>query len=101
VNGKAEDGASPDPKAARERGGGRPEARTRRHKDPSSSSLFEMSKRESFLSLMSVGWDCQADRREGGIIHHREGYSDWRWWIILVASANLLWAGFFALRHPG
>ncbi len=32
-----------------------------------------MSKRESFLILMSVGWDCQADRREGGIIHHREG----------------------------
>jgi hypothetical protein len=72
VNGKAEDGASPDPKAALEREGGRPEARTRRHEDPSSSSLFELSKRESFLILMSVGWDCQADRRVGAIIHHLE-----------------------------
>ena len=24
-----------------------------------------------------------------------QGFSDWTWWIILVTSANPLWAGFF------
>jgi hypothetical protein len=31
-----------------------------------------MRKRESFLIIRRVGVDCQADRREDCIIHHRE-----------------------------
>jgi hypothetical protein len=64
VRRKAEDGASQDAKAAPETGGGRTQARTRRHEDPSSSSLLEMRKIESFLIIRRVGRDCQADRRE-------------------------------------
>jgi hypothetical protein len=31
-----------------------------------------MRKRESFLIIRSVARDCQADRSDGCIIHHRE-----------------------------
>jgi hypothetical protein len=65
VRRKAEDGASQDAKAALERGGRRTRARTRRHEDPSSSSLLEMRIRESFLIIRRVGRDCQPHKREG------------------------------------
>jgi hypothetical protein len=65
VRRRAEDGASQDATAAPDRGGGRTQARTRRHEDPSTSSLLEMRKRESFLIIRRVGRDCQVDRSDG------------------------------------
>jgi hypothetical protein len=64
VGRKAEDGVGQDTKAALERGVRRTRARTRRHEDPSSSSLLEMRKRESFLIIRRDRRDCQPDRRE-------------------------------------
>jgi hypothetical protein len=73
VRRKAEHGAKQDAKAAPERGGGRTRARTRRHKDPSSSSLLEMRNIESFLIIRRVERDCQARGIKVRIIHHRVG----------------------------
>jgi len=49
VRRKVEDGTSKDAKAAPERAGGRPRARTRTPEGPERSSLFEMGRRESSI----------------------------------------------------
>jgi len=62
--GRRDPGASPDATVAPDRGG-RTRVRTRRHEDPSSSSLLEMRKTESFLIIWRVGRVCQAARSDG------------------------------------
>ena len=66
------DEACTDAKATPERPGGRTRARTRTYERPYKSSRLEMRNKESFLIIRKVGRDCQADRREDGIIHHRQ-----------------------------
>jgi hypothetical protein len=69
VRRKTQHRANQHTKAAPVKGG----ARTRRQKDPSSSSLLEMRNTESFLIIRRVERDCQARGTIVRIIHYQVG----------------------------
>jgi len=76
---KAENGASHDARASPDREGGRPRAGIRRHEWAERSSLLKMGRRENFSRSKDTASlpCCQANGREGRIIHHQQRQYPW------------------------
>jgi hypothetical protein len=47
------------------------------------------------------GMESKKGRRRGEVRNSQERCSHWRWWRILIASENPLWAGFFVSGQSG